>query len=146
MLLATWVTIIVSFLRYIVTFLLIRYTEGAVYSSMITSLGNPVGTMFWSLFTLYPNLHWEPKYTKATTYTLVGLAFMTPAVVVYNYISYKEENELLNHTDSDSDGEDYENYQDINFDEHVPNTEDILRRYTPSVTGSVDTDGGFYNL
>lgn len=65
--------------------LLIRYVQGAVYTTVALALVSPISTLFWNLFSPVPHLHWSPFFDLATVFVIVGLCIMTPAVAMYSY-------------------------------------------------------------
>ena len=66
--------------------LLIRYVQGAVYTTVVLALVTPISTLFWNIFAPVPNLHFNPFFDLATVFVIVGLCIMTPAVAMYAYL------------------------------------------------------------
>ena len=67
--------------------LLIKYTDGAVYSVIVQALVTPLATIFWTLFKAEPTFTWFPVFDQNTVYVLGGLAIMMPSVVMYTVFS-----------------------------------------------------------
>lgn len=65
--------------------LLIRFTDGAVFTVIVMALVTPLSTLFWNLFSATPQFHWEPFFDPATILLLLGLCIMMPAVILYTY-------------------------------------------------------------
>ncbi len=76
-------------------FLMMRYTEGAIYSAFIIVLSSTLGAVFWSLFILDPDIQWSPRLI-VLAFTLVGLAIMVPAGCMYNMFGIKEQTQHNN--------------------------------------------------
>ena len=78
--------------------LLIRFAEGAVFTTVVLALVTPLSTLFWMLFQPMPTLHFEPVFDLSMIFVIVGLLIMMPAVIMYaylgngNYISPADEN------------------------------------------------------
>ena len=49
------------------------------------TFATPLTTLFWTLFTAQPTLHWAPAINISTGFLLVGLVIMMPSVVMYAY-------------------------------------------------------------
>ena len=69
---------------------LLKYSDSAIYLTLVGTVGSPIGTIFWALFQPRPYLHWAPTYNNATTCTIVGLITMLPGILAYNYFNHKE--------------------------------------------------------
>lgn len=71
--------------------LLLRYTEGAIYSSMVAGLVTPIGEIFWMLFEIdtLNNLIWNPQFKLSSLYAIAGLLIIAPCVVIYNIYGEK---------------------------------------------------------
>ena len=70
--------------------LLTRYAEGAVYTSIVSSLQTPLGAIWWTCLFSQEPFAWDPRFNETAAFTLGGLAVMTPAVIVYNLFSIQE--------------------------------------------------------
>ncbi len=71
--------------------LLIKYTDGAVYSVIVQALVTPLATIFWTLFKAEPTFTWFPVFDQSTVYVLGGLTIMMPSVIMYTVFSGDEE-------------------------------------------------------
>ncbi|XP_071944136.1 crt homolog 3-like [Antedon mediterranea] len=74
--------------------LLVRFAEGAIYLVIVQSLVTPCGAIFWTFFKPEPSFHWHPVFNLATGFTLLGLVIMVPAVVMYNYLGKKDDDDV----------------------------------------------------
>ncbi|XP_065183625.1 uncharacterized protein LOC135814430 [Sycon ciliatum] len=87
-----WLFIVFYCLANLFSLMLIKYAAGAVYLVVVQGLITPLGAIFWYLFQMDANAHlkWKPVYYKsASTYTLIGLFMMVPAVIAYNVIGLR---------------------------------------------------------
>ena len=64
--------------------LLLRYTEGAIYSSMVNAMVTPIGEVFWMLFHSATDFKWDPVWNSTSIYPLIGLVVIVPCVFIYN--------------------------------------------------------------
>lgn len=74
-------------------YLLIQYTEGAVYAVVVQAMISPMVSIFWNLFQFDAKnniFSWNPQFTTTTAFTVAGLALMVPGVFMYHYFSNKE--------------------------------------------------------
>merc|ERR1712083_1190031 len=71
---------------YVASGLLLRYSDGAVWQTVVTALVGPLGLLWWTLFQEKPRLHWHPEWTKSTTFAMLGLAVMTPGILLYKHL------------------------------------------------------------
>ena len=86
----TWVFVVMYCMTSYGQGLLLRYTEGAVYSSMVAALVTPIGEIFWMLFSdTDGNFIWHPSWTSTSWYPLVGLVIIVPCVYIYNTLGEK---------------------------------------------------------
>ena len=89
-LLRSWVFILSYIAGNLLVTLLTRYAEGAVYTSLVSSLQTPLGAIWWTcLFSQQP-FRFYARFDVTAAYTVGGLAVMTPAVIVYNMLSIQE--------------------------------------------------------
>lgn len=70
--------------------LLVKFSEGAVYAVLVSSLCAPLGSVFWMLFKLDHRSHfsWMPMFPPSAVYVVIGLFIVMPAIAVYNYLDY----------------------------------------------------------
>ncbi len=83
--------------------LLIKYTDGAVYSVIVQALVTPLATIFWTLFKAEPNFRWFPVFDQSTIYVLGGLVIMMPSVIMYTIFSGEAEARELQENDLHSE-------------------------------------------
>ncbi|XP_065188822.1 uncharacterized protein LOC135819524 [Sycon ciliatum] len=84
-----WMFVTFYCLANLFSLMLIKYAAGAVYLVVVQGLITPLGAIFWYLFKMDRTAHvsWHPVYhAGASTYTLIGLLLMVPAVVAYNVL------------------------------------------------------------
>ncbi len=79
--------------------LLIKYTDGAVYSVIVQALVTPLATIFWTLFKAEPTFMWFPVFNQSTIYVLGGLVIMMPSVIMYTIFSGEADAGELQETD-----------------------------------------------
>jgi len=78
---------------YIGTGLMLRYTEGATWNSIIAALNTPISAIFWLFFEIDRNskfradIHWD----NSDIAVIVGVTFMAPFMYLYNQEAVKEE-------------------------------------------------------
>ena len=72
-------------------YLLTRYSDGAIYSAIISSVSFPLTVVFWTMFTFDPDFQWAPRFTKTTAFAIGGLVVMVPAVAIYNWLSLRSD-------------------------------------------------------
>ena len=65
--------------------LLIRFAEGAVFTVIIMTFATPLVTLFWTLFSPDPSLHWAPVLDLTAGFLLVGVVIMMPSVGMYAF-------------------------------------------------------------
>ena len=75
------------------SFLVVKYTDGAIFFVLVQTLCTPLSTVFWFLVHLNSSSHlyWEPAFNEGSAYVLAGLAVLFPAVAIYNYLGYTAE-------------------------------------------------------
>lgn len=74
-------------------FLLIQYTEGAVFAVIVQALVSPIAALFWNLFRYDATtdvFEYKPTMNTTTGFTFSGLLLIFPGVILYNYFSSKE--------------------------------------------------------
>ena len=84
-----WLFILFYCLANLFSLMLIKYASGAVYLVVVQGLITPLGAIFFYLFPIDKDarVHWKPVYYKtASTFTMMGLLIMVPAVIAYNVI------------------------------------------------------------
>lgn len=75
-------------------FLLVKFSEGAIYLVVVQAMVTPLGALFWTFFRPVPTFHWDPHFLQLPTFfIMLGIAIMVPAVAMYNYFGVKEERE-----------------------------------------------------
>eukprot|EP00118_Oscarella_pearsei_P025781 m.308763 g.308763 ORF g.308763 m.308763 type:complete len:449 (+) comp44711_c0_seq1:82-1428(+) len=92
----TWIFTLFYCLSNLISLMLIKYAEGAVYLVIVNALITPVGTFFLTLFQLDGNtgkFFWKPEVDVATWYAIAGVAMMVPAVIGYNFLGQREKKE-----------------------------------------------------
>jgi hypothetical protein len=99
-----WIYITFYCLSNLMSLMLIKYTEGAVYLVIVSALSTPVGTFFNTLFQLDSTtgaFFWGPSVDVDFYYALAGVSIIVPAVIGYNYLGLREarqkHQEGLNH-------------------------------------------------
>jgi drug/metabolite transporter (DMT)-like permease len=89
-----WIFVLFYCLANLISLMLIKYAEGAVYLVIVNALITPVGTFFNTLFQLNPNngdFYWGPSVDVDFYYALAGIALLVPAVVGYHYLGQSEQ-------------------------------------------------------
>ncbi len=71
--------------------MLLRYTEGAVWTAVIAAVVTPLGEMFWMLFGDPDWVRWHPEFPWQNIFPIIGLCIMMPCVYLYNRYSEEEE-------------------------------------------------------
>ena len=71
-------------------YILLRYSEGAIFAALVASMATPIEAIWWSFFTPTPHYQWKPHFSIATVYVISGLIVMVPGVFLYNWFSLKE--------------------------------------------------------
>ena len=88
-----WIFVIFYCLANLISLMLIKYAEGAVYLVIVNALITPVGTFFNTLFQLDSvngDFYWGPAVDVDFYYALAGIALIVPAVVGYYYLGQSE--------------------------------------------------------
>ncbi|XP_033648000.1 uncharacterized protein LOC117307370 [Asterias rubens] len=91
----------------LMVFLLVKYAEGAIWLVIVQALVTPLGSLFFTLFSVAPlpgeehgKFHWAPDFNLSVAFRVVGLAILVPAVVFYNYFGEMERKKLMKKYDS----------------------------------------------
>ena len=78
-------------------FLLVKYAEGAIWLVVVQALVTPLGSLFFTLFSVDPppgqthgTFHWDPNFNLAVAFRFAGLLILVPTVVFYNYFGEQE--------------------------------------------------------
>ena len=88
-----WIFIFFYCFGNLVSIMLIKYAEGALYLVIINAASTPLSTLVNTLFTLdkeSADFLWRPSVDVNIYYRLAGTALIIPAVVAYVYISRRE--------------------------------------------------------
>lgn len=77
--------------------LLVKYSDGAIYAVLVSSLNAPMGAIFWMLFHLdrFSHFSWKPTFDTSRVYVFVGLLIIVPAVGLYNFIGIVDEEKSM---------------------------------------------------
>lgn len=65
--------------------MLLRYSEGATWQVIVSTLVSPLGVFWWTLFKEKPTLHWQPEWANTTTFALLGILLMLPGIFMYKW-------------------------------------------------------------
>jgi len=76
-----WAVAVVNMLGNLSIGYLLRYSEGANYMVVAKTLKTPTLFLFWSLFTEFPHLQWNPHIV--TWISFAALFLMVPAIYLY---------------------------------------------------------------
>lgn len=66
---------------------MLRFTEGATWTSVVAALMTPLGGIFWLFFELDNKTHWfgwKPNFDSSSVYIIAGLLFMSPFIYLYD--------------------------------------------------------------
>ena len=88
-----WIFITFYCVANLISLMLIKYAEGAVYLVIVSALSTPVGTFFNTLFQLDSAtgaFFWDPSVDVDFYYALAGVSLIVPAVIGYNYLGLRE--------------------------------------------------------
>lgn len=88
-----WIFVFFYCMANLISLMLIKYAEGAVFLVIVNALITPVGTFFNTLFQLKEDngdFLWSPSVDVDFYYALAGIAIIVPAVLGYNYIGQRE--------------------------------------------------------
>jgi hypothetical protein len=91
-----WIFIVLYCLSNLVSLMLIKYAEGAVFLVIVGVLSVPLATFFNTLFQLDSTtgaFFWGPSVDVDFYYALAGVSIIVPAVIGYNYLGLKESTE-----------------------------------------------------
>ena len=85
----------------LLSFFVIKYTDGAIYFVLVQTLCTPLSSVFWFLVHLdsSSHLYWKPAFNEGSAYVLAGLTLLFPAVAIYNYLGYVAESRLEDRRD-----------------------------------------------
>ena len=89
-LLGCWIFVLMYCMTSYGQSILLRYTEGAIYSSMVAAMVTPIGEVFWMLFNSATDFKWDPTWTSTSWFPLLGLIIIVPCVFIYNVYGEKK--------------------------------------------------------
>ncbi|XP_022100923.1 uncharacterized protein LOC110984752 [Acanthaster planci] len=94
---AAYFVFIISYcLANLMVFLLVKYAEGAIWLVLVQALVTPLGSLFFTLFSVaappgqHGKFHWAPNFDLAVAFRFVGLFILVPTVIFYNYFGEME--------------------------------------------------------
>ncbi|XP_038067525.1 uncharacterized protein LOC119737330 [Patiria miniata] len=94
---AYFVFILAYCMANLMVFLIVKYAEGAIWLVLVQALVTPLGSLFFTLFSVEPppgqehgKFHWAPDFDLAVAFRFVGLLILVPTVIFYNYFGEME--------------------------------------------------------
>ncbi len=80
--------------------LIVDYSYGAIYLSLLTAMTLPLGTAFWTLFRAENgHMEWEPSITSESVWAFIGLAITIVFTILFEYFSTRSNRNVSSQQD-----------------------------------------------